>query len=365
MADVTHDDRFAKFRVANFPQTSLSNYVPADGVEVKFLDGCNRSCTFCVNEDHIGKIMNPIDAGKFNESLFAWLDDPDEPEKPEAVYGTGGEPLMVLDAVESVFGPLAERGVTTRLVTNGTLLTTQRIARLVGMGLTGVKVTYNTTDSERLFALMKGAREDDVTKLLENIRLAKDAGLWVFIRIGMGRHNHDEVVKIYDIMRDIGVDVVQIKPWIPSGYAAKNQGELSLSPQRLFDVFMGLAEHMAEDLASGAGPEVTVSCYPPARELGFTVKDCANVAKIYCEPGGTALVCNFAEEYLGNWYPEQGGLLGVVRKRREIYHRIIDDHGVASCPARLNWSAPTPVVSASPAWKSLPIVPVSPPPGPA
>lgn len=352
-------DPYRKFRAENFPQTDLATYVPTDGVEVKFLDGCNRSCTFCVNEDYIGKRLNPLDTGRFVQSLFDWIDDPDEPEKPEAVYGTGGEPLMALDLVDDVFRPLGARGVTTRLVTNGTLLDEKRIARLVDMKLSGIKVTYNTTHFERMSALMKGAKPGDPDLLLRNIRLAKEAGLWVFIRIGLGQHNFDEAPAIYRIMRDIGVDVVQIKPWIPSGLAATNQAELSLSPRRLYDKFIGIMEELYEEIEEPGGPEVTVSCYPPARNLGFTVKDCANVAKIYCEPCGHALICNFADEYLGSWFPEDGGLLACVARRRELYPRIMDDHGVASCPARLNWSTPVGVVSPSPAWKpEVPFIPL-------
>jgi MoaA/NifB/PqqE/SkfB family radical SAM enzyme len=350
MSETAHDP-YRKFRAENFPQTNLGGYVPVDGVEVKFLDGCNRSCIFCVNEDYIGKRLNPLDAQRFNDSLSAWLDSTEEPEKPEAVYGTGGEPLMALDLVEDVFRPLGERGVTTRLVTNGTLLDEKHIGRLVDMKLSGIKVTYNTADPERLAALMRGSKAGDVDRVLANIRMAKEAGLWVFVRIGLGRHNRDEVPKLYRLLRDIGVDVVQIKPWIPSGLAAVNQQELSLAPRRLFDVFVDIAMELADELAAGDGPEVTVSCYPPARELGFVVKDCANVAKIYAEPCGHALICNFSEEYLGSWYPEDGGFLQCVAKRREAYPRIMDDHGVASCPARLNWTRPTSVVNPSPDWK--------------
>ncbi len=353
-------DPYHKFRVANFPQTGLADYIPVDGVEVKFLDGCNRSCTFCVNEDYIGKRLNPLDTDLFVESLFEWIDDPDEPEKPEAVYGTGGEPLMALDLVDAVFRPLGERGITTRLVTNGTLLDEKRIARLVDMKLSGVKVTYNTADGDRLLELMKGAHTSDTVTILDNIRRAKEAGLWVFIRIGLGQHNLDEVPRIYRTMREIGVDVVQIKPWIPSGLAAKNMDSLSLRPAKLFDTFTSIMEELYDEIHDGAGPEVTVSCYPPARNLEFVVKDCANVAKIYCEPCGHALVCNFADEYLGSWYPEEGGLRACVARRRELYPRIMDDHGVASCPARLNWSTPTGAVSPAPAWKSaLPVVPLT------
>jgi hypothetical protein len=110
-------------------------------------------------------------------------------------------------------------------------------------------------------------------------------------------------------------------------------------------------EELYEEIAEESGPEVTVSCYPPARNLEFVVKDCANIAKIYCEPCGHALICNFSDEYLGSWFPEEGGLLACVRRRRELYPQIMDDHGVASCPARLNWSTPTSVVSPAPDWK--------------
>jgi hypothetical protein len=34
-----------------------------------------------------------------------------------------------------------------------------------------------------------------------------------------------------------------------------------------------------------------------------------------------------------------------------VYDRIMDDHGVASCPARMNWSSPTAVVNAAPDWR--------------
>lgn len=352
-------DRYRKFRVENFPQTDLAGYLPVDGVEVKFLDGCNRSCIFCVNEDYIGKRLNPLDAGRFAQSLFDWIDSPTEPERPEAVYGTGGEPLMALDLVEEVFRPLGERGITTRLVTNGTLLDGKRITRLVDMKLSGVKVTYNTADAARLAALMKGSKSNDAELILRNIELAKAAGLWVFVRIGLGKHNFDEAPKIYRTMREIGVDVVQIKPWIPSGLAAANQTELSLSPPVLFDRFTGIMEELYDEIQQPGGPEVTVSCYPPARELGFTVKDCANVAKIYCEPCGHALVCNFSDEYLGSWFPEDGGLLACVQRRRELYPRIMDAHGVASCPARLNWSSPTGVVNPAPEWKPAALLPLA------
>lgn len=352
--DKEHDPYY-KFRVKNFPQMKLQDYIPVDGVEVKFLDSCNRSCIFCVNEDFAGKATNPLDAEKFNQSLFDWIDSPDEPEKPLAVYGTGGEPLIDLNLVEKVFRPLGERCITTRIVTNGTLLDEKRIARLIDMRLTGVKVTFNTLQSERLMALMKGSREGEADKLLANVIAAKKAGLWVFVRIGMGQHNFDEVVKIYRIMRDAGVDVVQIKPWISSGLAQKNQGGLSLSPRGLYDTFTHIAMELYDELQEPSNTELTVSCYPPARHLGFTVKDCANVAKIYCEPCGHVLICNFANEYVGCWYPKNGGLLACVKKRRELYPKIMDQHGVASCPARFNWNEPTSVVNPTPEWKNIKI----------
>jgi len=101
------------------------------------------------------------------------------------------------------------------------------------------------------------------------------------------------------------VDVVQIKPWIPAGLAEANQEELSLRPEPLAEVFTRLAG----DLLDRPGPELTASCYPPTRNMGFGTKDCANVAKIYCAPDSQALVCKYAAEHLGSWHLDEGGLL--------------------------------------------------------
>ncbi len=350
--DIVGSDPYWKFRAHNLPQTSLSSYIPVDGVEVKFLDGCNRACTFCVNEDYIGKPLNQIDASLFLRSLLDWITDPSEIEKPVALYGTGGEPMIVLDLVEQIVKPVAERGIVTRLVTNGTLLDDGRVGRLVAMGLSGIKVTYTTAQSGRLSALVKGSHREDPERLLAGIRRAKAAGLWVFVRIGLGRVNYDEVTQIYRLMCDLGVDVVQIKPWISSGLAAVKSDDLCLTPSELVAVLASVADELGPVALQGSRPELTVSCFPPARQLGFTVKDCANIAKIYCEPSGQALICNFAEEYLGTWHPDRGGLLACVRERRNLYAGIVDSHGVASCPSRLNWSHPTPVVKGVPAaWK--------------
>ncbi|KIZ14942.1 radical SAM protein [Streptomyces natalensis] len=342
-------DPYQAFEIESHPLTGLDTYRPLGRVEVKFLDGCNRSCSFCVNEDHIGKILNPIDPDRFNASLHSLLEDENESEKPFAVYGTGGEPLMVLDVVEAVMRPLADYGIATRLVTNGTLLTEARLARLVDMKLTGLKITYNITDSARLLAMVGGSKERDVLTVLENIRAAKAAGLWVFVRISVGATNEDEIKKIYDLMREIGVDVVQIKPWIPSGLAADEHDGLSLPRDRVRGFFDDFAHQNRSHPGPGTNAGLTVSCYPPAREAEFVTKDCPHVEKIYCEPGGRVLVCNYANEYLGSWFPEDGGLISVMARRRELYTRLMDEHGVTSCPARVNWSRPTGTISPAPA----------------
>jgi len=93
----------------------------------------------------------------------------------------------------------------------------------------------------------------------------------------------------------------EIKPWILAGLAEANQEELSLRPEPLAEVFTRLAG----DLLDRPGPELTASCYPPTRNMGFVTKDCANVAKIYCAPDSQALVCKYAAEHLGSWHPDE------------------------------------------------------------
>lgn len=333
---VTSTARTAIFRAANLPQTNLAEFIPVYGLEIKFLDGCNRSCSFCVNEDDIGIPLNLIDTEKMNQSIHDVLDAPSPYGMCDVVYGTGGEPLMVVEKVVEIFKPLGNRGVATCLVTNGLVLNERRLHQLCDAYLTGIKITCNTLDGERLVQLQRGGGLHDVHRLVRNIANAKAAGLFVFVRIGLGKINANEVLRIYERMAKIGIDVLQIKPWVPSGRAAYNRGDLSLSPHQLRNVFAELAPRIAQSRR----PEVTVSCFPPARDYGFTVKDCANVAKIYCEPNGNARVCNFVDSYLGSWLPENGGLRSVLERRRTRYADMMDCHGVKTCPARWNWSAP-------------------------
>ncbi len=334
-----------KFKAENFPQTDLNNYHPVDGVEIKLLDGCNRSCSFCVNEDYSGKDWNLVDIERFNKSFADWVNSSEEQEKPAIVYGTGGEPLIAMDTMDAIFSPVAALGLASRIVTNGTLLTKPRIQRMKSIGITGIKVTYNTTDGDRLAQLMGGSKPGDEKRILDNIANAKAAGFWVFVRIGVGQHNFDEIVEIYRLLSEIRVDVIQLKPWIPSGFAAKNQDELALSPRGLQDVFSHFVAELYDEIHAEGAPELTVSCYPPAREMGLIVKDCANIGKMYCEPSGATYVCNFSSEALGNWYAEEGGLLKCVANRRVLYKKMMDRHGVTSCPARYNWGKPSAVLS--------------------
>jgi len=69
------------------------------------------------------------------------------------------------------------------------------------------------------------------------------------------------------------------------------------------------------------GPELTASCYPPTRNMGFVTKDCANVAKIYCAPDGQALVCNYAAEHLGSWHPDER-----PARAAGVFHPSADHH---------------------------------------
>lgn len=339
------DDLYDYFRVCNMHKSNLSNFIPIEGVEVKVLDGCNRACRFCVNEDFKGKELNIIDVDLFLQRLNTWIEDTELDEKPAIIYLTGGEPLLALYELQKIIAFAKTKDIATRLVTNGTLLSPEIIEKLSDVGLTGIKITYTTSDSERLLQLVGGADKNDPQLILENIKAAKQAGLWVFVRIGIGRHNYDEVYSIYKAMKEAKVDVVQFKPWVASGLAEENNDELLLKPQELDELFDSLSNMIGKTDIKSDKPEITVSCYPPARKYGFIVKDCANIAKIYCESDGATYICNFADEYMGNWKTSTDSFKAILKRRRDLYSDMIDNNGIMSCPSRLNWSEQKPVVS--------------------
>jgi uncharacterized protein len=140
---------------------------------------CNFACDYCIQGDHgeynkTASKMSLETAGR----LVDWIEERLDTVKPEKFVLTffGGEPLLNLPVIylisERVSAMASARGVRLLLniITNGLLLTTDIVDRLLPFGLNGVKITLDgDRDTHNRMRPLRG-RQGTFDKIIENVR---------------------------------------------------------------------------------------------------------------------------------------------------------------------------------------------------
>ena len=184
--------------------------------------------------------------------------------------------------------------------------------------------------------IRNGARQEHLSVIEKNAEYAAKKGIAVCLRVALGRLNEAVLNDIYKKAVDLGTSTLQIKPIVMSGRAHDNEKELSLTPERLMECFSKLSS-----IYDPSKTKISISCFPPARQFGLPVKNCANHSKYYLNTDGNIYICNYCTErsvVMGN-YLEENGTLKALIKRRESYNEIFRENGVLSaCAAQDNYS---------------------------
>ena len=164
---------------------------------------CNLACSYCYEGSLKGKhFMTDETADRLVELL---ADGPIARGKSVALNFYGGEPLLSTNLIKRIAGKIqaltAERGLSFgfTLMTNGTLLTRQRVEELLPFGLKGATVTLDgprdVHDAARPFADGRGSFDLIIRNLKEV------AGL-ITLPVGGNytRENYREFPRLFDIL---------------------------------------------------------------------------------------------------------------------------------------------------------------------
>lgn len=310
----------------------MVSYFPVTGVDLKITNKCMLSCDFCVNSDGL-KNTAFANIDQLKSAIHELLTSPRELVVLNAIYFTGGETLYGLDIINNIIGDIPD-SIFTSVVTNGLMLNKNTIKKLSELNLSRVKVSYDTTDSDLLLDIRKGMRASGLTKIEGNILNSVQAGLLVCLRVALTKRNAHNLINIYKRAVELGVDTLQIKPVISSGRAYDNN-ELVLSPDELQKLFYALSAIYDENKV-----EVSVSCFPPANNMNFSVKNCANRDKLYMDVNGDIFTCNYvmgAFNYLGN-YLHPSGINEALNNRLTRFQELFNGDGVIrNCPSIKNY----------------------------
>lgn len=164
---------------------------------------CNFDCSYCrpggegIFNDT--KPLNVEEIGQCGELLAE--------NGYDSVRLTGGEPMMRRDLMEIIDRLDAVEGIDSiSMVTNGSLLTEEKIERLVDSALGSLTVSLDTLDGERYQAMIR-TRARWFEKVLQNIAEASKAGLNMRINVVVTRDNASDLPQFHAFCEEHGVDL--------------------------------------------------------------------------------------------------------------------------------------------------------------
>lgn len=196
-----------------------SGFLPARVVHVHPTRACNLACLHCYS-DSSPRVRSSLDV----ESLLAALRLL-RAEGYEVLSVSGGEPLVYKGLVRLVEGASA-LGYRVHIITNGMLLTRQRLAALrayvglIAVSLDGNEVTHN---------VVRG-RSDAFAKANAGLEVLAESGVAFGIAFGVSRRSLGDIPWAYDRAGETGASLLQLRPLVAEGRAVTLDDGWMLSP---------------------------------------------------------------------------------------------------------------------------------------
>jgi radical SAM protein with 4Fe4S-binding SPASM domain len=180
-------------------------------VELGLFGGCNHRCIFCA-----------FDYLKYKPSMLKeaclkkFLSEAARGGVKAVLFSGEGEPLLHPKAPEFI-GFAKKKRIDVALSTNGVFLD-QRISQKILPDLSWLRVSLNS-GSAKNYALIHGTAAKDFQTVLNNLKHAvnikrKNKYACVLgVQLVLLQYNSKEVYKLANLLRDIGIDYLVIKPF--------------------------------------------------------------------------------------------------------------------------------------------------------
>ena len=177
-------------------------------IDLYVTNKCNLKCEFC-----------SVKAGSYDAeiSLERIKELIDEASKfgLQDLHLTGGEPTIRRD-LEEIIEYAISKDINVRLITNGTLLTKERLDSLCNHGLKSIMISIDgREDCHDRVRGIKGTFK----RAYDTIEYAISKGMYVRVNSVAWKDNCDEILELLDIFNELKVDVYSIFLGSPLGYA--------------------------------------------------------------------------------------------------------------------------------------------------
>ncbi len=296
---------------------------------IELTSHCNQHCSYCYNDwrGDNGKHVGALPGDTLVELIQRALTEVEF----DHVTLTGGEPFARKDAFR-ILDACRDAGTRIQMISNGGLITEAIAERLADYPILSIQVTLNGPEKE-LHEAHVGGEHWDVT--LEGIRALVRHGVPVAGCVVVTRRNADRVGETLELFGELGVNLIALSRFSPSGFASASVAELL--PSRS-DMITALEQ--AEPLAaSGMDVQVTMpvpACvvehddYPNIRFGGCPIG--TEMQEFALGPTGELRSCTLHSEVIGD--TKTTSFAELVQARPVMAYRDVVPEFCEPCPHR-------------------------------
>ena len=295
-------------------------------VEIGLTDYCNQKCVFCAL-DFLSHGKNFI----AKDVMTSALEDMASSGVKSIMFAGEGEPLLHKNI--GLFTQTAKKyGIDSSITTNGVLFSEKKIEQCLP-NLSWIRFSIDSGTPEN-YAMIHGTRAKDFPRLIKNIENTVRFKTKNKLETTIGTQflaiyqNIDEAVKLARILRDVGVDNLQIKPY--SHHPKSSHQDLSVDSTQYNEIGEQLKEFSSDNFkitfreATSKRIEEGVS-YPKCYGLPFITLIDSKANIIPCN-----LFYGKEKFTYGNLYEQSFSNIWEGDARRRVLERI-DKLGTANC----------------------------------
>ena len=174
-------------------------------ISMKFTNNCNLKCQVCdIWKESRPKELTTDQWKDAISKIYAWLG-------PYHLDIAGGEPLLRND-IEELISFCGDLGISTALLSNGTLITESRAQKLIGSGLDNINISLDSLKPEVYDSLrgIPGTHQKVIKalKLLKKHRSLREKPLGICIATIIMTDNLEELPQIVEFVKQGGSDSI-------------------------------------------------------------------------------------------------------------------------------------------------------------
>ena len=294
-------------------------------VEIGPTNICNHRCVFCAL-DFLGYGREIID----REVMLATLKDMAEHGVKSVMFAGEGEPLLHKNICEFV-NKAKEHGMDISITTNGVHLTREKIESCLS-SLSWIRFSVDSGSPEN-YSQIHGTKPDDFNKVVDNIKTAVEfkqenrLKTIIGVQFLMIPPSINEATKLAKILKEIGADNLQIKPY---SHHPMSKNEFHMNPEEYNKLKSQLLEFDSDNFKI-LFREATIKRI----ESGINYPECYGLPFFtLIDAKGNVIPCNLFygnEEFTyGNLYKNSFSEIWKSQRRKSILEKL-RKRGVDEC----------------------------------